>query len=120
MGRTSSPGCPAVSPRAGPMIRQSVLVISCLWCVLSAQGGAAQTAQPNAAASGDTTTASAIAAKPVTAKKPVKTKKPATSKSGTSSRYKPDRFAGRAGTYYRMVWGVDSLGVKTVESGEII
>jgi hypothetical protein len=35
-------------------------------------------------------------------------------------RYKPDRFAGRAGTYYKMVWGVDSLGVKTVESGEII
>ncbi len=40
--------------------------------------------------------------------------------SGKSSRYRPDRFAGRAGTYYRMVWGVDSLGVKWGESGEVI
>lgn len=36
------------------------------------------------------------------------------------SRYHPDRFAGRAGRYYGLVWGVDSLGVKSVESGEII
>jgi hypothetical protein len=36
------------------------------------------------------------------------------------SRYQPDRFAGRAGTYYRLVWGVDSLGVKWTESGEVI
>ena len=36
------------------------------------------------------------------------------------SRYRPDRFAGRAGKYYELVWGVDSLGLKTVESGEII
>jgi len=38
----------------------------------------------------------------------------------TPSRYRPDRFAGRAGKYYELVWGVDSLGLKTVESGEII
>ena len=37
-----------------------------------------------------------------------------------TSPYKPDRFAGRAGTYYRMVWGVDSLIVKWGESGEVI
>jgi len=37
-----------------------------------------------------------------------------------SSRYRPDRFAGRAGTYYRLIWGVDSLSVKWTESGEII
>jgi hypothetical protein len=36
------------------------------------------------------------------------------------SRYKPDRFAGRAGAFYKLVWGVDALGVKTVESGEVI
>jgi hypothetical protein len=36
------------------------------------------------------------------------------------SPYRPDRFAGRAGTYYRMVWGVDSLSVKWAESGEVI
>jgi len=36
------------------------------------------------------------------------------------SRYKPDRFAGRAGKYYELVWGVDTLGVKWTESGEVI
>jgi hypothetical protein len=35
-------------------------------------------------------------------------------------RYQPNRFAGRAGKYYELVWGVDSLNVKAVESGEII
>jgi hypothetical protein len=40
--------------------------------------------------------------------------------SAKASRYRPDRFAGRAGTYYRMVWGVDSLAVKWAESGEVI
>jgi hypothetical protein len=39
---------------------------------------------------------------------------------GPPSRYLPDRFAGSAGRYYRVVWGVDSLSVKTVESGEVI
>jgi hypothetical protein len=36
------------------------------------------------------------------------------------SRYQPDRFAGRAGAYYRLVWGVEGLGVKWTESGEVI
>jgi hypothetical protein len=36
------------------------------------------------------------------------------------SRYQPNRFAGRAGRYYDLVWGVDSLGLKAVESGEVI
>ena len=38
----------------------------------------------------------------------------------TTSRYQPNRFAGRAGKYYELVWGVDTLGVKLVESGEVI
>ena len=38
----------------------------------------------------------------------------------TRSRYQPNRFSKRAGLYYGQVWGVDSLNVKTVESGEII
>jgi hypothetical protein len=38
----------------------------------------------------------------------------------TAGRYQPNRFAGRAGKYYELVWGVDSLGLKTVESGEVI
>lgn len=37
-----------------------------------------------------------------------------------ASPYRPDPFAGRAGTYYRMVWGVDSLSVKWAESGEVV
>jgi hypothetical protein len=44
--------------------------------------------------------------------------KPATT--GSHTRYHPDRFAGRAGEYYRMVWGVDSLVVRWAESGEVI
>jgi hypothetical protein len=35
-------------------------------------------------------------------------------------RYQPDRFAGRAGRYYTLVWGVGSLSVKAVEAGELI
>jgi hypothetical protein len=34
--------------------------------------------------------------------------------------YHPDPFAGRAGKYYTLVWGVDSLRVKAAESGELI
>lgn len=40
--------------------------------------------------------------------------------STSKSRYHPDRFAGRAGDYYRLVWGVDSLAVKWTEQGEVI
>src|SRR4029077_7506875 len=35
-------------------------------------------------------------------------------------RYLPDRFADRAGSHYRLLWGVDSLRVKWGESGEVI
>jgi|SRR5215472_626219 len=34
--------------------------------------------------------------------------------------YRPDRFAGRAGKYYALIWGIDSLSLKYAESGEII
>ena len=60
---------------------------------------------------------------------PAKTDTPATRSSTprgqssvprTPSRYHPDRFAGRAGSYYRLVWGVDSLRVKWAESGEVL
>ena len=37
-----------------------------------------------------------------------------------ASRYRPDRFAGRAGKYYERVWGVDSLSVRLAESGQIV
>ena len=57
------------------------------------------------------------------AQSPPATDKPASRQApvaAKSSPYQPDRFAGRAGKYYKLVWGVDSLGVKLVESGEIV
>ena len=36
------------------------------------------------------------------------------------ARYQPDRFAGRAGSYYRLVWGIEALSVRWTESGEVI
>ena len=36
------------------------------------------------------------------------------------ARYQPDRFAGRAGKFYQLVWGVDSLTVRLAESGEVV
>jgi hypothetical protein len=36
------------------------------------------------------------------------------------SRYQPSHFSKRAGEYYRLIWGVDSLVTKSAESGEII
>jgi hypothetical protein len=39
---------------------------------------------------------------------------------GPPSHYLPSRFAGRAGAYYKVVWGIDSLTVKWAESGELI
>jgi hypothetical protein len=38
----------------------------------------------------------------------------------STSRYRPERFSKRAEEYYSLVWGVDSLSVKTAESGEMI
>jgi hypothetical protein len=49
------------------------------------------------------------------ATRPAKSSAPA-----SPSRYRPGRFAGRAGKYYQMVWGVDSLNVRLVESGEVV
>ena len=38
----------------------------------------------------------------------------------TRSHYAPDRFAGEAGKYYQLIWGIDSISVKLVESGELV
>jgi hypothetical protein len=65
---------------------------------------------------------------PAGSAKPAPTKKATAGKTDSGktnsnvaiTKHQPDRFAGRAGTYYRMVWGVDSLAVKWAESGEII
>ncbi len=39
---------------------------------------------------------------------------------GTPMHYLPNRFAGRAGVYYKTVCGIDSLSVKWAESGEMV
>jgi hypothetical protein len=52
----------------------------------------------------------------VTPAKPANTAKPL----GPPVHYLPNRFAGRAGMYYKAVWGVDALTVKLAESGEIV
>jgi hypothetical protein len=83
---------------------------------------AASAAQPAAPASKLAAPTNKPAA-PANSKPATPAKKPAASakkSAAAPSRYKPDRFAGRAGSYYKLVWGVDSLGVKTVESGEVI
>ena len=87
-----------------------VVVVS-LASLLAAGGASAQTSAPPAPASSPT--AAARAAQGATTSTPAK-------HSAKASRYRPDRFAGRAGTYYKMVWGVDSLAVKWGESGEVI
>ena len=40
--------------------------------------------------------------------------------SAPRTHYQPDRFAGRAGRYYSLIWGVDDLAVKWAEQGEIL
>jgi hypothetical protein len=55
---------------------------------------------------------------PAKAQSPTSSAQPSTA--AHPSRFQPDRFAARAGKYYQLVWGVDSLSVKTVESGEMI
>jgi hypothetical protein len=46
---------------------------------------------------------------------------PGTPAAGSATRHHhPEPFAGRAGKYYSLVWGVDALTVKAVEQGELI
>ena len=54
------------------------------------------------------------------AQAPAPATKPSTAAKVKTSPYHPDRFAGRAGEYYRVLWGVDSLSVKWTESGEVV
>jgi len=63
--------------------------------------------------------ASAIIAIPLHGQSPASsTGKPA--KAATPSHYHPNQFPKRAVSYYGVVWGLDSLSVKAVESGALI
>jgi hypothetical protein len=41
-------------------------------------------------------------------------------KKGSRSHYEPNRFPKRAQSYYSIVWGINSLSLKAVESGALI
>jgi hypothetical protein len=106
--------------------RNTVLAaVALLAGVLTGAWAFAQTAQQpsNAAAQ----TAAPQPANPVQAPVPqtkpaksVKTTSAPSTSAGTPTRYLPNRFAGRAGAYYRVVWGIDAPSVKWTESGEMI
>lgn len=57
---------------------------------------------------------------PAPAKAPLATAASGTQSHPRRSPYAPDRFAGRAGLNYRLIWGIDSISVRLVESGELV
>jgi hypothetical protein len=62
--------------------------------------------------------AATVLAPPVGGQSPAPAGNPAVA--SAPSRYQPNRFSRRANVYYGVIWGVDSLSVRYVESGEII
>ena len=78
---------------------------------------AQSTAQPPAATPAPNATPNQTA---TPKKKPAKAAAPAKQSAGPPVRYLPNRFAGRAGAYYKYVWGVDGLSVRLAESGEVV
>ncbi len=62
--------------------------------------------------------AGGILASPAEAQSPAPAGQPAAA--AAPSRYQPNRFSRRAEMHYGLVWGVDLLSVKSVESGEVI
>jgi hypothetical protein len=54
------------------------------------------------------------------AKDPAQASTPGAKVKPAPSHYEPDRFAGRAAKYYELIWGIDSIVVKLVESGELV
>ena len=85
-----------------PMLLAGMLVGSSAW----AQAGAQPANSTPAPAASPATKAAASPAPAKPAAPPPRTL--------------PNRFAGRAGAYYKVVWGIDSLSVKWTESGEVI
>jgi hypothetical protein len=64
--------------------------------------------------------ASAADTAPPPAKDAVQAAAPGAKAPPAPSHYQPDRFAGRAAKYYELIWGIDSINVKLVESGELV
>ncbi len=65
--------------------------------------------------------AALVFAEPASAQTSAPQAKPAPARPAASvNPYRPNRFAGKAGRYYKAVWGIDALAVRLVESGELV
>jgi hypothetical protein len=104
----------ALTLLAGMLVGSSVLAQAGTQPASGAPAAAPQPANPGPAATPQPAKSGQAAAPPSANKgSPAKS-------AGTPTRSLPNRFAGRAGAYYRVVWGIDSLNVKWTESGEVI
>jgi hypothetical protein len=87
---------------ARPALTRGALLVVCLACAGAASGAGVADTPP--ATDKPAVPAAAGGAKPHPG----------------PSHYAPDRFAGRAGLNYRLIWGIDSISVRLVESGELV
>jgi hypothetical protein len=94
-----------------PLAALALLLAGPLW----APAARAQANSPPAAGSRPTQAAPTVRPAPAAKSAPTLAK-PA----GAPSRYLPNRFAAKAGRYYKLVWGIEALSVKWAESGEMI
>ena len=90
--------------RAVVLVGSSVLAQTSAQAVTPAPANSAQAPAAQTAPQRDAIKPGAVPVKPAAATNP----------------YRPNRFAGKAGRYYKLVWGIDSLSVKWAESGEMI
>jgi hypothetical protein len=107
IGAGGCSGCLSVLKREGPTVMMNDRMIIGAKVALLAGALASSIFVPARAQS-----AAAAPARPATAAPAPAAPAPTT--------YRPSRFPRRAGLYYGLVWGVDSLSVKLVESGEIV
>ena len=110
------PRSPALRRETG---RLAVLAVAALLASVLCGSSVAQNAQSSSSSS-PATTMQPTAVAPSRAKTSQAKASPAAKPAAPASRSLPNRFAGRAGAYYKVVWGIDSLAVKWTESGEIV
>jgi hypothetical protein len=100
------------------LLASSLLSATVIWAAdtpLPTQAAQQTPPQPVKAPASKAAASSAQSAKSKTSRSSAVTKGKA-----HPTRYAPERFAGRAGKFYELTWGVDSLNVKLVESGELV
>src|SRR3984893_2615681 len=113
--------CSIAAGRSGVWRRSACLSVPALLAAALAISSAL--AQSPSAQSGPASAAPRPTTEPASGGGPSAKKAPAAARAkspGAPSHYLPNRFAGRAGAYYKVVWGIDSLRVKWAESGELI